>query len=103
MKIIIHEVDDSDEVVKIINSLKEGHTSTSDDIKFIGAEKGSIILFIDVKNKELLDEVWFTSDIASFLCDLFGYYHLARYFHTQTNAVIASAAGKCILLKSAIT
>lgn len=90
IKIIIHEVDDSDEVVKIINSLKEGHTS--DDIKFIGAEKGSILLFIDVKNKVLLDKDLFRGEMVCFLCDLFNCYHLARYFHTQTYAVIASAA-----------
>ncbi|CAG2211892.1 unnamed protein product [Mytilus edulis] len=93
MKIIIHEVDDSEDVVHRINSLKEdlNHVN-SENIFFKGAEKGSIILFIDVKNKVVLNDGLFQSEVSNFIQKLFKFCKLTCYFRTQTYAVIASAA-----------
>lgn len=95
MKIIIHEVDDSEDVVHRINSLKEdlNHVN-SENIFFKGAEKGSIIFFIDVKNKVVLNDGLFQSEVSNFIQKLFKFCKLTCYFRTQTYAVIASAAGK---------
>ncbi|XP_052097324.1 uncharacterized protein LOC127732294 [Mytilus californianus] len=90
LRIIIHEVDDSEEVVKLINSLKED--LSSENINFKGAEKGSIILFIDVKNRVVLDDGLFQSEVSTFIQKLFKFSKLTSYFRTQTYAVIASAA-----------
>ncbi|CAG2236465.1 ERBB4 [Mytilus edulis] len=90
LKIIVHEVDDSEEVVKLINSLKED--LNSENIKCKGAEKGSIILFIDVKNRVVLDDGLFQSEVSTFIQNLFKFCNLKCYFNTQTYAVIASAA-----------
>ncbi|XP_076085121.1 uncharacterized protein LOC143055949 isoform X2 [Mytilus galloprovincialis] len=90
LKIIVHEVDDSEEVVKLINSLKED--LNSENINFKGAEKGSIILFIDVKNKVVLDDGLFQSEVSTFIQNLFKFCNVKCYFNTQTYAVIASAA-----------
>ncbi|XP_076085238.1 uncharacterized protein LOC143056051 isoform X2 [Mytilus galloprovincialis] len=93
MKIIIHEVDDSEDVVHRINSLKEdlNHVN-SENIFFKGAEKGSIILFIDVKNKVVLNDGLFQSEVSNFIQKLFKFCKLTCYFRTQTYAVIASDA-----------
>ncbi|CAC5405129.1 unnamed protein product [Mytilus coruscus] len=90
LKIIVHEVDDSEEVVKLINSLKQD--LNSENINFKGAQKGSIILFIDVKNRVVLDDGLFQSEVSTFIQNLFKFCNLKCYFSTQTYAVIASAA-----------
>ncbi|CAC5369860.1 unnamed protein product [Mytilus coruscus] len=90
LKIIIHEVDDSEEVVKLINSLKED--LNSENMNFKGAENGSIILFIDVKNRVVLDDGLFQGEVSTFIQILFKLCNLKCNFHTQTYAVIASAA-----------
>ncbi|VDI04705.1 Hypothetical predicted protein [Mytilus galloprovincialis] len=86
----IDEVDNSEEVVKYINSLKED--LNSDNINFKGAEIGSIILFIDVKKRVVLDDDLFQSNIRTFIRKCFKLCSLKCYLHTHTNAVIASAA-----------
>lgn len=95
MKIIIHEVDDSEDVVHRINSLKEDlNHGNSENIFFKGAEKGSIILFIDVNNKVVLNDGLFQSEVSNFIQKLFKFCKLTCHFRTHTHAVIASAAGK---------
>ncbi|VDH96594.1 Hypothetical predicted protein [Mytilus galloprovincialis] len=87
MKLIIHDVDDNEEMVKRLNLLKED--LNIEKIYSNGAEKGSIILFIDVKNRVVLDDGMFKGapstknifNFAMFTCDLY----------TQTYAAIASA------------
>ncbi|VDH91778.1 Hypothetical predicted protein [Mytilus galloprovincialis] len=90
LKIIVHEVDDSEEIVKLINSLKGD--LNSENINFKGAEKGSIILFIDVKNRVVLDDGLFQSEVSTFIENLFKFCNLTFHFTPQTYAVIASAA-----------
>lgn len=93
MKLIIHDVDDNEEMVKRLNLLKED--LNIEIIYSNGAEKGSIILFIDVKNRVVLDDGMFKGapstknifNFAMFTCDLY----------TQTYAAIASATGKSVL------
>ncbi|CAC5406360.1 unnamed protein product [Mytilus coruscus] len=93
LRIIIHEVDESEEVVHRINSLIEdlNHVN-SENIYFKGAEKGSIILFIDIKNRVILDDGLFQSEVSTFIQKLFKFCKLTCYFRTQIYAVIASAA-----------
>ncbi|XP_052067784.1 uncharacterized protein LOC127707292 [Mytilus californianus] len=92
LRIIIHEVDDSEEVVHRINSLIDLNHINSENIYFKGVEKGSIILFIDIKNRVVLDDGLFQSEVSTFIQKLFKFCKLTCYFRTQTYAVIAIAA-----------
>ncbi|XP_076086453.1 uncharacterized protein LOC143057102 [Mytilus galloprovincialis] len=90
--IIIHEEDDSEELVKRINSLKEDiNRMNSENINFKGAEKGSIILLIDVKNRVVLDDGMFQSEVSTFIRKLFKLCDLTCYYRTLIFAVISSA------------
>ncbi|VDI30161.1 Hypothetical predicted protein [Mytilus galloprovincialis] len=89
LKLTIHEVDNSDEVVKLINSLKED--LHSDNIYFKGAEKGSIIIFFDVKNRVVLDDSMFKFEVSTFIQKLFKFCNLTCYLHTHTYAIMANA------------
>lgn len=92
LKIMVHEEDDSEEIVKIINSIKDD--LSTEHIHFKGAEQGSIILLIDVKNRVVLDDGLFQSEVITFIRQLFRLCDLTCYFRTQIYAVISSAKGK---------
>lgn len=84
LRIIIYEVDDSEEVILRINSLIEDIDIYSENMYLKGAEKGSIILFIDIKNKVVLDDDLFQSEFSTFVQNLFKFCNLTCHFNTHT-------------------
>lgn len=69
LEIICHGVDDSEQNISLINSLKE--SLDTNNIKINIAKKGCIIVSIDVEKKVIVDECMFESEICTFIRKLF--------------------------------